>query len=96
MRFHLLGPLELVSDDGATVPLPQARLRSLLAVLLINHGSVINTQRLVSFLWEIHAPTGADHAIHSYVSSLRRALRILGPDSKYQAGVPYRSNRSLP
>lgn len=76
MRFHLLGPLKAEQEDGEEVPVPQARLRSLLIVLLLNNQSIMGTSRLCELLWGVDLPQRADHAIHSYVSALRK---FLGP-----------------
>lgn len=75
MRFGVLGPLEILRDDGTPTHIQQARLRSLLAVLLINPGQVLLTSRLVALLWGTEPPARADHAIHSYMSSLRLSLK---------------------
>lgn len=74
MRFEVLGTVEAYRDDGTPVGIRQARLRSLLAVLLINHGKVQPTDQIAFMLWGAETPTRPRHAIHSYVSGLRRAL----------------------
>ena len=75
MRLGVLGPLEIVRDDGALTHIQQARLRSLLTVLLVNHGQVLSTSRLATLMWGTEPPARADHAIHAYMSSLRRSLK---------------------
>ena len=47
MDFRLLGPLEVVDDDGAALPLGGPRPRALLAQLLLNPNEVVSTDRLI-------------------------------------------------
>ena len=42
MEFRLLGPLEVVDDDGGTVALGGQRPRALLALLLLNAKAVVS------------------------------------------------------
>ena len=51
MEFRLLGPLEVVDDDGAPVEIPGTRLRMLLAVLLVHANEVVPVDRLSDALW---------------------------------------------
>ena len=75
MWFRVLGTLEVQRDDGTKTVIQQARLRSLLTVLLVNRGQVLSTEQLGSLLWGTDVPAKADHAIHAYVSALRRQLQ---------------------
>ncbi len=74
--YRILGMVEVI-QDGGLVNLGSPRQRALLTRLLINPGRLITTDRLVDDLWPGDAPETAWHAIHVYVSRLRRAL---GPD----------------
>ena len=49
MDFRILGPLEVI-HDGHAVPLPGARQRELLALLLLDAGRVISAERLMEDL----------------------------------------------
>jgi DNA-binding SARP family transcriptional activator len=75
MRFGVLGTLEIERDDGTQTVIQQARLRSLLTVLLVNRGQALSTERLGFLLWGTDVPAKADHAIHAYISALRRQLK---------------------
>ena len=75
-EFRILGPLEALLD-GRPVDLGGQRQRALLAALLVHHGQVISTDRLVDLLWGEHAPKTATTSLQNAVSQLRRAL---GPD----------------
>ena len=50
MRFLILGPLEAY-DGERRLSLGGARQRSLLAMLLLNAGKVVSSDRLVEALW---------------------------------------------
>jgi len=73
MEFRILGPLE-VSDDGRDLALGAGRRRALLADLLLHHGEVLSTERLVDDLWGASPPEHAVKAVHVHISRLRRAL----------------------
>jgi DNA-binding SARP family transcriptional activator len=73
MEFRLLGPLEVVGDDG-TVELGARKQRQLLALLLVNANQVVSTDRLIDELWGEQAPGTAHNALQVYVSKLRKAL----------------------
>ena len=50
MRFRVLGPLEIESDDGPVVVSGQ-RPRALLTALLLQPNTLVSTDRLVDALW---------------------------------------------
>ena len=79
MRFGLLGPLAVWNDRGAAVTIPGAKVRALLADLLVHAGEPISADRLVEDLWNGDAPPKASGALHSKVSQLRRALEQAEP-----------------
>lgn len=50
------------------------KVRALLAVLLLHHGEVVSTDRLIDALWGERASATAAKTVQVYVSNLRRAL----------------------
>ena len=72
-EFRILGPLEVLLD-GQPVELGGQRQRALLAALLVHHGQVVSTERLVDLLWGEHAPKTATTSLQNAVSQLRREL----------------------
>jgi predicted ATPase/DNA-binding SARP family transcriptional activator len=74
MRFGLLGPLTVWTDRGAAVTIAGAKVRALLADLLVHAGEPLSADRLIEDLWDGDAPAKAVGALHSKVSQLRRAL----------------------
>ena len=61
-EFRILGPLEVLLD-GRPVELGGQRQRALLAALLVHHGQVVSTERLVDLLWGESAPKTADDLV---------------------------------
>ena len=73
MDFRLLGPLEVVGDDGP-LPLGGTKQRSLLAMLLLHANQVVSTDRLIDALWGASPPLRCGKSIQVYVSRLRKVL----------------------
>ncbi|MFD9069758.1 BTAD domain-containing putative transcriptional regulator [Streptomyces lasiicapitis] len=79
MRFGVLGPLTVRTPEGAPVTVPEARVRTLLASLLIAPGAVVPADRLIEDLWGAGPlPTRPANALHTLVSRLRTALATGG------------------
>ena len=77
MRFGLLGPLTLVGDAGEAVPVDGARLRVLLAALLLRANTAVSAEELAEAVWDRDPPAGAARTLRSHVGRLRR---LLGPE----------------
>ena len=74
MRIAVLGPLEVLSDDGAPVTVPGAKERLLLAVLAAAAPGVVSTDRLAESLWNGDPPVSARKSLQAHVVRLRSAL----------------------
>lgn len=74
MRFGVLGPLEVWSDEGELVPVSGPRPRALLAILLLDAGRLVPVERLIDGQYGDEPPAGAANAIQAHVSRLRRGL----------------------
>jgi DNA-binding SARP family transcriptional activator len=69
-RFRILGPLEFRSGEvwsGIGAP----KWRALLATLLLQHGLVVSTERLIDELWGDDPPAKSANLIATYVHRLR-------------------------
>ena len=86
MRFAILGPLEVLTDDGQRLPLGGPQQRALLAVLLLNAGRVVSIDRLVECLWGERPPANARSLVQGCVAGLRRVFKT-APDSDRQPMV---------
>src|SRR5262245_48722728 len=73
LEFRILGPLE-VSDETGHVALGGPKQRALLAILVLEAGRVVPTDRLVDLLWGEEAPKSATASLQNAVGRLRRAL----------------------
>jgi DNA-binding SARP family transcriptional activator len=73
MEFRLLGPLE-VHRDGHPVRIGGAKLRGLLALLLVHANEVVSRDRVIEELWADALPGTAGHSLNAQMSRLRKAL----------------------
>ncbi|QSB16213.1 tetratricopeptide repeat protein [Natronosporangium hydrolyticum] len=71
--IRLLGPLE-VAVDGQLRQINGAVRRSVLVLLALHPGAVLDTQRLVDLVWAAAAPATAVNTLRVHISQLRRAL----------------------
>src|SRR5919202_5377379 len=72
-EFRRLGPVEVV-DDGETLPLGGQKQRAVLALLLLDAGRVVSTDRLIDALWSEQPPPTAGTSLQNFVSQLRKLL----------------------
>jgi DNA-binding SARP family transcriptional activator/WD40 repeat protein len=73
MDIRVLGPVE-ASAGGKPVLVGAGKPRALLALLALNAGSPVATDRLVEGLWGDEPPATAAKMVQLYVSQLRKAL----------------------
>jgi WD40 repeat protein/DNA-binding SARP family transcriptional activator/energy-coupling factor transporter ATP-binding protein EcfA2 len=73
MRFQILGPLEVETDDRAVV-LGRPKERLLLALLLTRPNQVATVEALIRGLWGEQPPPTAARTLQSHVKRLRRVL----------------------
>src|SRR4029079_18092174 len=76
LDFRILGPVE-VWRDGEPVPLGSSKQRAALALLILEAGRVVSTDRLVDALWGERPPKTAATSLQNFVSRLRKTL---GPE----------------
>ncbi|MGC4814771.1 BTAD domain-containing putative transcriptional regulator [Micromonospora sp. DT228] len=77
VAFGLLGPLSVVVD-GAPVIVGAAKMRIVLASLLLRRGEVVSVDMLVERLWDEQPPPGARNAVQTYIRRLRALLGAAG------------------
>ncbi|MFC5814721.1 BTAD domain-containing putative transcriptional regulator [Nonomuraea harbinensis] len=82
MRFAVLGPLEVIADDGRAVRVPELKVRALLACLLAGDGQVVAADRLIGNLWGPEPPGNPLGALRAKASQLRRALDEAEPGAR--------------
>ena len=69
----MLGPVEVLSDAGAQVPLGSGRERLVLAMMLLGADRLVPTERLIDALWTEPPPT-AKQQLQNLIAGLRRRL----------------------
>ena len=77
VEFRILGPLEAVAD-GRSLPLGGAKQRAVLALLLLEAGRVVSTDRLTEAVWSGAPPRTGTASLQNFVASLRK---VLGPET---------------
>ena len=77
MEFRILGPLEVVEGENV-VPIPGAKERGVLAVLLLHANELVSSDRLVEDLWSEDAPASGRKSLQVRIANLRRALGARG------------------
>ena len=75
MELRLLGPLEVVGDDGEPIEVRGAKLKGLLVLLALREGDVVPVGRVVEDLWGDREVRDPANAVQVLVSKLRRALQ---------------------
>jgi len=80
MRFGILGPLQVIGDDGRELALGGRMPRTVLAILLLRANEVVSSDRLIEELWAGAPPASAAKGLHVHVSRLRRAIAASHPD----------------
>ena len=80
---QVLGPVE-ASVDGRQIALGGGKPRALLAMLALDAGSTVSTERLIAGLWGERPPATATKLVQVYVSQLRKALAA-GGDGRFPA-----------
>ncbi|WP_375482352.1 BTAD domain-containing putative transcriptional regulator [uncultured Jatrophihabitans sp.] len=73
-QYCLLGPVD-VFRDGHRAELGGRKQRAALAMLLLEAGRVVSTDRLLDAVWGDDHPSSASAGLQAYISNLRRVLR---------------------
>jgi DNA-binding SARP family transcriptional activator len=73
LEFRILGPLEVVAEDGP-IGLAGPKQRATLAILLLNANRVVSVEQLADDLYSGAAPVTAVTQVQRQISELRKAL----------------------
>jgi len=74
MGVRLFGSVGVVDAHGREVPLGGPKQRTVLAVLSIDPGRPVSTDRLITAVWGDQVPDRAVRSLSTYVSNLRRVM----------------------
>jgi DNA-binding SARP family transcriptional activator/RecA/RadA recombinase len=81
MRFKVLGPLEVTTAaDARTVTPRAAKVRVVLATLLVRPNEVVSVDALIDELWGEQPPRTAMTTLQVYISQLRKLLQDVQPE----------------
>ena len=90
-EIHLLGPVK-VTRAGRELAVGGRRQRGLLALLVLERGRPVSSERLADELWGGKPPAGFETTLRSYVSRLRGVLgesaSLIGGGAAYSLEVP--------
>ena len=89
VEFRVLGPIEVYSGDSL-VHVGGVKQRSILALLIANHGQTVSADRIVDEVYGDDAAVGARRSVQTIVSMLRRDLGdvIVGTRDGYRFDAP--------
>ncbi|WP_405021216.1 NB-ARC domain-containing protein [Kitasatospora sp. NBC_00070] len=79
-----MGPLRIRDDAGASIDLPQGRLRTLVAALLVQANAVVSAEALVEQIWDSLPPKQPREALQVMMVRLRKHLGP-GPAARVRA-----------
>ncbi|MEV7520551.1 BTAD domain-containing putative transcriptional regulator [Streptomyces sp. NPDC091371] len=82
MRFGVLGQLSVWTSGGISVRVPELKVRTLLASLLVDAGRPVSAHRLIDDLWGEEPPGNPLRALQAKVSQLRRVLDEAEPGAR--------------
>jgi predicted ATPase/DNA-binding SARP family transcriptional activator len=74
MELHILGPLEVVGDDGQALALRGGQVRAVLARLALSLNEVVSLDQLMDAVWGESPPSAPQAALQVHVHSLRKVL----------------------
>lgn len=74
MRYGVLGPLVVWDALGRPVKVPEAKVRAVLANLLMHGGGPVPADRLIEDVWAGNPPGGSANTLQTKISQLRRVL----------------------
>ena len=80
MEYRVLGPLQVVLDDGTRITFRdrEHQPRALVAALLVNAGRPVSRDTLTQALWGDNPPRNPEAALKTCVSRARTTLRSAG------------------
>jgi predicted ATPase/DNA-binding SARP family transcriptional activator len=78
----VLGPLAVWTADGREVRVPEVKVRTLLADLLVQEGRPVPADRLADDLWGERLPGNPVNTLQTKVSQLRKAMEEAEPGGR--------------
>jgi predicted ATPase/DNA-binding SARP family transcriptional activator len=82
VEVRVLGPLEVVDDDGDVVEIRGAKPKALVALLGLSVGEVVSAGRIADELWGDQEVRDPLNAVQVLVSKVRRAFAVAAHDGR--------------
>jgi len=79
----MLGPLTM-ARDGHDIAITSAKIRTVLAYLLVHAGRLVTAHALIDEVWGDNPPPSAANTLQTYISQLRQ---LMEPDRQRRAGA---------
>ena len=80
MEYRILGALEVLDGDIPITP-TAPKILSILAMLLVNHNTLVSRDAMIDEIWPTNPPVTAPMTLNTYVYQLRRLLGV-GPSNR--------------
>ncbi|WP_411112149.1 AfsR/SARP family transcriptional regulator [Streptomyces sp. c-19] len=74
MRFTLMGPFQIIADDGEVLPAATPKVSQILALLLTHANDLVTPDTFIQELWQHSPPRSALNTVQTYVHHARRLL----------------------
>ncbi|MET9349180.1 AfsR/SARP family transcriptional regulator [Streptomyces termitum] len=74
MRFRLIGPFQIIGDDGEVLPGGTPKVSQILALLLVHANDLVTPDTCIQELWPHDPPRSALNTVQTYVHHARRLL----------------------
>jgi DNA-binding SARP family transcriptional activator len=84
MEFRVLGPLQVVDDDGSAIPIPQPLIRAAICVLVVRADRSLTRDELMDSIWPATPSAGALRTCLYDVRRLIGAKRLVRDRSSYR------------
>ncbi len=78
MDVRLLGPFEVLADDGTSIEVGGPRARAVLALLALSVGEAVAAERIIELVWGDDELRDRTNALQALVSKIRRAWGAAG------------------
>jgi DNA-binding SARP family transcriptional activator len=73
-RFGVLGPFEVIGNDGTPIVIGAGKQRAVLAVLLLRAGKFVSDDHLIDAVWGQDPPPAVRAALQNAIHALRQRL----------------------
>lgn len=74
MRFKLIGPFQIIDQDGGIRPAGSPKVSQIMALLLARSNELVERETMIQELWREAPPRSALNTVQTYVHHARRLL----------------------